>query len=260
MGARGEALHVDDHGRGPPVVLLHGMPSSPDDFAALASRLARRHRVLVPHLPGYGRTPSEPGPYSLDGVIERLGAALAERRVFETAWLAFSGGAYKAVALALTRSPVATRMILLSPVVGLDPDAAEAFRQIAAATRAGTFDPRPTWLDRMTRPGWAGAHAEGAARVLAWLDAVPLETLCDELVAAAGAPDLRPRLGELACPVLVCAGTEDRAVAPTASMAVATSCARGRMAHLDGCGHAALLEDFDAVAHLVESFLAEERA
>src|SRR5438876_772331 len=74
-------LHIDEHGAGPEVVLLHGAPSSPDDFAPLVEALEASHRVLVPHLPGYGRTPSDPGAYSLDSVVALLERGLESRGV-----------------------------------------------------------------------------------------------------------------------------------------------------------------------------------
>ena len=52
-------VHVFESGEGAPIVLLHGLPSPPDDLEALAADLPGL-RVLVPHLPGYGKTPAAP--------------------------------------------------------------------------------------------------------------------------------------------------------------------------------------------------------
>ena len=58
-------LHVALRGSGSAVVLLHGTPSSPEDFEPLVAALAESHRVLVPHFPGYGQTPPDAGLLSL---------------------------------------------------------------------------------------------------------------------------------------------------------------------------------------------------
>lgn len=51
-------VHVADWGgRGPTVVLLHGLGGSHLNWMAAAPRLARRHRVLAPDLPGFGHSP-----------------------------------------------------------------------------------------------------------------------------------------------------------------------------------------------------------
>jgi pimeloyl-ACP methyl ester carboxylesterase len=52
----GRVIHVSDQGIGPVVVLLHGIPGSAVSWAEVATRLASRHRVLVPDLIGFGES------------------------------------------------------------------------------------------------------------------------------------------------------------------------------------------------------------
>jgi 3-oxoadipate enol-lactonase len=252
-----QELFMEDRGAGPAVVLLHGTPSLPDDFQLLVNVLARRHRVLVPHLPGYGKTPPDAAPCPLDRLVTRLEERIAHSGVSKAAVVGFSGGAYKAVALALGRRVNVRRLALLAPVIGLDLPVAHAYREMVAAVRAGAFDPRPTWLDRMASPGFAERDPAGAERILSWLDAVPLAVLCDELAALADAPDLRPRVAELACPLLVVAGTADNAVPMGWSKAVAESYSRSVFVPIDGAGHALLIEAPDRTAGLLVDFLDE---
>ncbi len=44
-------------GKGPPVLLLHGYPQTHAAWHEVAPRLAGHHTVVVPDLPGYGRSP-----------------------------------------------------------------------------------------------------------------------------------------------------------------------------------------------------------
>lgn len=238
----GSPLHVDVYGSGPDVVLLHGTPSSPSDFHALAAVLARRRRVLVPHLPGYGLTPASRIAGSMEATVRALERRLLDLGVTEADMVAFSGGAYKAVALALSGKVTIGKMVLFAPQVGLDEPARRAYRDLSAAAFAGKFDPRPTWLDRMGSPGLATSDPVTAARVLAWLDAAPMSVLCAELVAFADAADLRPRLKELSCPVLVCAGTADNAVPFASAEELARLARHGVLERIEGRGHALLLE------------------
>lgn len=255
MTTDGRELFIDDNGSGRAVVLLHGTPSSPEDFRPLVDTLARNHRVLVPHLPGYGRTPPHPGSYSLPAVIARLEDAITRSGVSEAAFVGFSGGAYKAVAMALGGRLTVTGLLLMSPVLGLDAPVAQAYREMANAARARAFDPRPTWLDRMASPGLATRNGAVADRILSWLDAAPLSVLCDELVALANAPDLRPRVRELACPLLVCSGADDTAVPPSWSRAVAESLTRGRFHSVEGAGHALFVEAPRETLRVIAEFL-----
>lgn len=54
--ADGCRLFVRESGTGPPVLLLHGFPETGACWRRVAGLLAPRHRVLVPDLPGYGRS------------------------------------------------------------------------------------------------------------------------------------------------------------------------------------------------------------
>jgi 3-oxoadipate enol-lactonase len=231
------------------------MPSCPSDFASLVAALSAQRRVLVPHFPGYGRTPADAEQQPLEATVLRLERRLVEMGVSEVDCVAFSGGAYRAVALALRARVAVGRVALLAPVVGLDPELAQAYRDLASAALAGTYDARPTWVDRMASPGFAVRDPEGAARVVAWLDAVSLPVLCAELVAIADAPDLRPLLGTLHQPVLVCSGTLDVAVPPASTEDVAKRLPHGTFRQVDGAGHALLIEAPVPTIALVTEFL-----
>ena len=50
----GEVMAVRELGHGSPVLLVHGVPGSAAVWDTVASRLAARHRVLVPDLLGFG--------------------------------------------------------------------------------------------------------------------------------------------------------------------------------------------------------------
>jgi haloacetate dehalogenase len=77
-------LEVDDHGRGAPVLLLHGFPATRRLWAGVVPPLVEAgFRVLVPDLAGYGASSAPPG-VSLDmasqarwmlQLLDRLGIA-----------------------------------------------------------------------------------------------------------------------------------------------------------------------------------------
>jgi haloacetate dehalogenase len=58
--AGGIRFFVREAGEGDPILLLHGFPQTGDCWHAVAGKLAERHRVIVPDLPGFGR--SDPPP------------------------------------------------------------------------------------------------------------------------------------------------------------------------------------------------------
>lgn len=50
-----------------PLVVIHGFPTSSYDFAAVVDRLARRRRVVLIDLPGYGYSEKADRAYTMDG-------------------------------------------------------------------------------------------------------------------------------------------------------------------------------------------------
>src|SRR5438093_12967344 len=74
----GTRLRYEVGGDGPPLLLLHGLGGALSNWVELAPLLARRHRVLVPDLPGHGRSEALPGAPELDAFAEAV-VLLAER-------------------------------------------------------------------------------------------------------------------------------------------------------------------------------------
>ena len=56
VDAAGTAIFVRESGEGPPILLLHGFPETGRCWQSVAEKLSEDHRVLVPDLPGYGRS------------------------------------------------------------------------------------------------------------------------------------------------------------------------------------------------------------
>ena len=52
-------------GKGPNLLLLHGLVPGPHAFDSLRASLASSHRLVVPSLPGYGRTAPVDGQYTI---------------------------------------------------------------------------------------------------------------------------------------------------------------------------------------------------
>lgn len=79
----GRRVRVARAGRGPAIVLLHGIVSSLETWAGVFPALSRHHLVLAPDLRGHGRSTGGPGDYSLgahaSGVRDLMDAMDVER-------------------------------------------------------------------------------------------------------------------------------------------------------------------------------------
>lgn len=60
------AVNYIDEGEGDIILLLHGWGTSITQYAGVISVLSRTHRVIAPDMPGFGKTPEPPVPWSVD--------------------------------------------------------------------------------------------------------------------------------------------------------------------------------------------------
>lgn len=239
----------------PAVLLIHGQMLDGSIYDMLASRLSSRFRVLIPDLPGYGRSPIL-SPYSLAGIRRALEAELLARGVRSAAVVAYSLGGYHALSLALSGRVEVTRLALLAPAAWADASVREAFRQYGHLARGG-LRPGRLFAEIAIPPDWAAAHPEVVSRVVAAADAVSQETYVAEFeaVAAGEMEDLRPRLASLRAPLLVRVGEGDRRIPLALAQELVAATPGAQLEVIPGCWHLPLEQDAGATAASIERFL-----
>jgi pimeloyl-ACP methyl ester carboxylesterase len=170
-------LASDRAGRGEPLLLLHGIGSTRDDFAALLPRLAEHFDVISVDLPGHGKSPAGTWPPTVAALTDAVEADLDARGLERVHVLGNSLGARIGIELAVrhrTRSVVA-----LSPSgLGLP---AERVHQGILMTTART-------LTRTLRPVLSTLASTPAGRtsLLAGMRARPWEASEREALAMRG--------------------------------------------------------------------------
>jgi pimeloyl-ACP methyl ester carboxylesterase len=249
------ALSLRRRGRGPSIVFLGGCPTPWDVLSPFAAALTTTHEAVEVALPGYGGSPSLTAPYTLDAAQAAIEDTLLAAGVGECAVVGFSGGAYRALALALGTRVKVTRVFCLAGLASLAPEEAAGFRQFAAAVRAGQ-DLRPIAGPRFLSPAFAKAHPEAVTAVEAWLSAAPPAVIASELDGFADARDLLPALGALRVPVVARVGSADAAAPPPKSEAIVRACPSARLEIAEGAGHALVYEDVDGTIASMRSWLA----
>jgi pimeloyl-ACP methyl ester carboxylesterase len=116
----GEVWH-DEHGRGDPLVLLHGGAVDSRFFDQDLGQLAERFRVIRTDLWGHGRTADRDGPFSLDSFARDVAELIEQIAGGPALVLGHSIGAAVALILARRRPDLVRRMVQISG--GFRPDA-----------------------------------------------------------------------------------------------------------------------------------------
>ncbi|MGH2906533.1 MAG: alpha/beta fold hydrolase [Solirubrobacterales bacterium] len=111
----GDVHYLETTGAGPPVVFIHGMPSTCREFDEMRARLPESHTVAIDR-PGYAWSTGDPLPFDqqLDSIVAAAKSCGIERAVL----VGHSFGGMAAVGLAIRNPDFVEKMLLIAPVGG----------------------------------------------------------------------------------------------------------------------------------------------
>src|ERR1700754_323002 len=98
-------------GDGPPLFLFHSLLSDRASFDAIVPELSKSYRVIVPELPGFGRSQAVQG--GLAAVADRMAEAVRDVAQGRDAIVLGNGyGGFVALQMAIRHSGIASRFVL----------------------------------------------------------------------------------------------------------------------------------------------------
>jgi pimeloyl-ACP methyl ester carboxylesterase len=228
---RASALYCAIHGRGTPLLLLHGIGATGAMFEPLIAALAAHYQVLVPDLRGHGRSSCLPGPDSIARMAADLVDLLDLLGISACYVLGYGTGGVVAQQLAHDYSQRVRGMAL---VCSYARRAATLREQIESRLRPELFRllgargmgllaarRAPTSSSGFVRDVIAGNRGERvapAARALLSFDS-------------------RAWLSALACPALIVAGARDTAATPQHARELAQALPNASLHTLPDAGH-----------------------
>jgi 2-succinyl-6-hydroxy-2,4-cyclohexadiene-1-carboxylate synthase len=230
------------------VVLLHGFAGTGRLWDPVVARLdGERYRPLAPDLRGHG-TAAARRPVSFDAIAEDVLGLVAHPFTL----CGYSMGGRIALHTALVAPERIDRLVLVATTAGIEDPAERTERRaaddaLAGATEQGSIE---AFADRWTaQPLFAGTPPQAAA---AWRADI-LDNEPAALAAAlrgVGTGSMEPlweRLGELAMPARVLAGSRDAKFLALGER-LAAELPRGELEIVQGAGHGIPREDPAAVA------------
>lgn len=133
----------------PPVVLVHGLVVSSRYLLPTALRLAIRHRVYVPDLPGFGLSDKPEETLDIGELADALGGFVDAAGLQRPILLANSLGCQTVAALAAKRPDACSRLVLVGPTTEVS--SASATSQIAKWLLNMVREQAPAQLPLMVR-------------------------------------------------------------------------------------------------------------
>jgi pimeloyl-ACP methyl ester carboxylesterase len=253
----GGALHAEECGRGPPVVLLHGHGADLRIFAPLAVRLAAAgRRVIALDHRGFGRSSPVPTAFGFDGLVDDVATAIETLDLHDAVVVGHSMGGAVALGLAIDRPTLTSERI--AALVVVNGSARGPADQPLARARVAVLDWKVTEQLSRQRHGLVVARSNFGAdprrshvvAVRTIGSASPAERrrgLTRRLLGI----DLTPRLGEIGVPVLALAGEADRVLSPSESTRIVAAVAGARLVVFERAGHMLPLERCAEVAEQI---------
>jgi pimeloyl-ACP methyl ester carboxylesterase len=111
---KGRSIYFREYGRGEPLLLIHGLGSSGADWGLQLPVLEKRFRVIVPDLPGSGRSQSPREEYSIAGFASALWALLDQLKIDRVNLVGFSMGGAVGFEMSLQRPDGVHRLGLIN--------------------------------------------------------------------------------------------------------------------------------------------------
>jgi len=245
VAVAGQAVHVEQAGRGDAVLLLHGFGASSYAWRLVVPELARHHRVIAPDLNGFGWTqrPESLEAYALEGQARLVVGLLDELGVERVQVVGHSYGGGLALWLAATRPQRVRSLVLVDSTLPSYASerrtALAAFRPAVSATlrtvflrrafvrRAleRTFFDRRLVTDELVDAYRARLRVEGATRAY------------QGLTAPADSPEVRVDLARITQPTLLVWGLQDTLLSPVFAKEAAERLPDASFVGIDRCGH-----------------------
>lgn len=255
----GIELFVEEHGSGPPLVLIHGRGYWRFAWWKQVPFLSRWFRLLLVDLRGAGESDVPPGPYSLPEMAREVADVIAARADGRAHVLGHSLGGFVAQELALSHPDRVNGLVLAGTALGgksyvlPGPEVLKAFQ----------FDPQLSLEENLRRnipagapPGYFERNPEDLAEILRHRLARPMVAaqLAQDMAAAAW-PGAAGRYEGFETPTLVLHGDLDPVVPLVNGRNLAAAIPAAELRLLPGVGHQLFIEAAPMANRAVAQFL-----
>lgn len=250
-------MYISQAGTGKAVVLIHGFCETHKVWQGIAQQLAESCHVLLPDLPGFGKSPLLTEPFTIEDSARHLLNRLAAEKVNNLAVIGHSLGGYVALAMARLDPRRVTALGLVHSTALPDTDERKNNRnrviELIEKHGAGPFI-RTFFQNLFVNP----AHP-AIQELIPEAQKIEAHTLIAWTRAMRDRPDQMPFLTEYPGQVLFLGGAKDPLIPPETLEKQATRLAHNRVLVkiLPNAAHMGMLENSAETHQIITTWLSE---
>jgi pimeloyl-ACP methyl ester carboxylesterase len=239
---RSPLFHFEEGGAGPAVVLLHAFPLDGRMWSAQARELARDHHVIVPDVPGFGKSPALDGTFSLDDLANAVVSHCTSNGIDQALIVGCSMGGYIAFALQRLHPAFASGFALIDtrPTADSQEGRGARYEMVERARHEGAGFLQQS--DPPVSPQTASQRPEAVAFIKSMMADATAAGVMAAQRAMASRKDSRPVLGTIRVPVAVIHGVDDPVIALAEAKTMASAITDATFVPIAGAGHLSPVE------------------
>lgn len=248
VSIHGFQLAYERHGKGKPLVLLHGFPLDHHLWDEVVPLLEDTFDLIIPDLRGFGESTTMDAPYTMDDMATDIAGLLGHLGIQKIAIAGHSMGGYVALAFARHFPKRVTGLGLVSSQVLADPPERKEGRYKSAAEVAvkGIDGVVETMTPKFTPDSCLQTYAQTSMRrqkPTAYIGA---------LKAMAERSDSTPLLSEIKYPVVIVHGDADVLIPIDRAREVKALLPHAHLFEIAGAGHLPMMEAKEKTAEALK--------
>jgi 3-oxoadipate enol-lactonase len=255
----GTEIQYDSRGTGPALLFLHAFPLGLFMWDEQAETFSRDHRVVRFDARGFGGTPADDTPLTMDQIADDGAALLGLLGAEKAVVVGCSMGGYAAFAFARRHPERLEGLVLQDTRAGADTADARAYRATLAARvlEDGPQAAADAFLPKLVGETTHRDNPSLVARLGERILATSASGIAQALHGLGARPDSSGTLEHIRVPTLVIVGEEDVLTPLSEAEKIASGIAGSRLEVVPGAGHLSNLENPGAFDAALRGFLDE---
>lgn len=239
------------------MALIHGFCEDSSVWADFKNRLSKNYRVIVPDLPGYGKSALPKQPLTIEWMADFVYAILEKENITNPVIIGHSMGGYITLALTEKHPDFPQKIGLFHSHAFADDEEKKKGRRkgIEFVEKNGTRDFVNELVPNLFAEKFRTEHKATVEQQKAYAQMYAAETITAGFNAMILRPDRTHVLKTFKKPVLFILGKEDKAIPYAKSVEQCQYPAVSSVHILNGVGHMGMLEDPEKTLAMVEDFI-----